>query len=387
MKVKMFIFLLFAFSVNLFAQTTIPWWLSLEYGKQRFRGGDYGAALILFEDARRDRRAMYEQMERDFINFLSLNEVRRIGDSLERVERYSYDRYFTAASAALEELYYRVPKSSLNNSAAAALEAFGNLKNFPEAEYWIGEVYRIEGELHLALSQYRRAYSMRDALEDPGFSINILYKIADVHRIRQEYNEMERALLSIINEHDTLWSNAGIGDAVRINEDTSASHEQASASFARTGMTRILQNSGVERLLEMYRYNNGVVEEAHRLLGFYYVVRGRAGAQPHLMFSFLIQNTIMIEELRRRRFDFTFTDLPALMEEVNRNPLLLSYIDEVEYFKTAYYLGAALFRNGHSSVAINLWSFLAGQPVAGEWHSRAVTQLQNPRPETIVERP
>jgi tetratricopeptide (TPR) repeat protein len=333
---------------------------------------------------------MYEQMERDFINFLSLAEVRRIGDSLDRLERYSYDHFFTAASAALEELFFRVPRNSFNNSATAALEAFERLKNFPEAEYWIGEVFRIEGDLPLALSQYHRAYSMRDSLENPGFSTLILYKIASIHQIRQEYNEMERILLSIVNDFDTLWSDAARAEAGRINPDVFAQripYAQASASFARTGMTRILQDHGIERFLEMYRYNNGIVEEAHRLLGFYYVVRGRAGAQPHLMFAFLIQNTTIIEEARRRRFDFTFTDLPALMEEANRSELLLSYIEEVEYFKTAYYLGAALLRNGHPSIANGLWSFLATQPQAGQWRNRALMQLQNPRVETIIDSP
>ena len=65
-------YLLFLISAPLFAQSTLPWWLSLEYGKQRFRNRDFGAALILFEDARRSRRAMYERMERDFISLLSL---------------------------------------------------------------------------------------------------------------------------------------------------------------------------------------------------------------------------------------------------------------------------------------------------------------------------
>jgi hypothetical protein len=54
------------------------------------------------------------------------------------VERYSYDRHYTAAAAALEELYYRIPKTSLNNSALAALAALGRLKDYPEAEFWIG---------------------------------------------------------------------------------------------------------------------------------------------------------------------------------------------------------------------------------------------------------
>ena len=382
--IVLFIFLYI--TVPVFAQpVNPPWWLSLEYGKQRFRSGDYGSALMLFEDARRDRRSMYEQMERDIITLLSTAEARRIGDSLERIERFANDRNFTASIAALNELYYRVPKSSLNNSANAALAAMGKLKNFPEAEYWIGEVYRVEGELSLALSQYRRALSMSDNLEDPNFAAALLYKISGILGTRQEYNEMERTLFMIINSMDALWTNAsrtesGISSAV-------VSYEQASAAFTRAAMTRTLENEGINRFLELYRYNNVKVEQAHRLLGFYYADTGRPSAQHHLMFAFLIQNTVIIEELRRRQFDFTFTDLSSLAQEINRNSLLLSFIDEVEYYKTAYYFGASLFRNGRTETAVSVWEFLAAQMRAGEWQGRAASQLRSPRLEPIVEMP
>ncbi|MCL2176044.1 MAG: hypothetical protein FWB73_08375 [Treponema sp.] len=399
-SVVKFIFILLFLSVPVFAQEAVPWWLSLEYGKQKFRGRDYGAALMLFEDARRDRRVMYELMEKDLIAFLSIGEVRRLGDSLERVEKFAKERYYISAASALDELFYRIPKSSFNNSALAALAAFDKLKSFPEAEYWIGEVYRVEGELPLALEQYRRAYDMRGSLEDPGFAVTLQYKIASVRASRQENNEMETVLLSIINNNDTLWLDSNKAAVSRANEEAlsqnlrargvyvqgvSVPYEEASASFAITGMTRTLENNGINRFLELFRYNNNIAEQAHRLLGFYYVVRGRA-AQPHLMFAFLIQNTIVLEEIKKRKYDFTFTTLSALMEEINKSALLLSYINEVEYYKTAYYLGSSLFRNGHTSAAIGLWTFLSAQPQAGEWYNRAVMQLRNPQPEPIVER-
>jgi len=404
MKKLSLIFFLLIFSLPLFSQSP-PWWLSLEYGKQRFRSGDFGYALMLFEDARRDRRAMYEQMERDLINYLSVGEVRRLGDSLEWAVRYSYDYRYTAASAAFEELFYRVSRDSLNNSANAALSAIGVLKDYPEAEYWIGEVYRVEGELSLALSQYRRAYAMRANLEDSGFGITLQYKIAGILRTKTEYNEMERTLLSVITSFDTLWINASRAAASNISSgaalrqgEASIPYDQASASFARSAMTRTLENEGADRFLEMYRYNNGIVEEAHRLLGFHYAVAGRGSAQDHLMFAFLIQNTVIIEELMRREFDFRFSvqagtsqnqarNLSELSDKIMRNPLLVSYIDEVEYYKTAYYLAASLYRNGKETVARNLWNFLASVPSAGEWYSRAISQLRNPRFETIVEMP
>ncbi|MDR0323211.1 MAG: hypothetical protein LBI12_02030 [Treponema sp.] len=375
---KFFLLFLLFFAVPLFAQNASqPWWLSLEQGKIKFRSRDYGDALMLFEDARRNRRAMYEQMERDLISFLSLNEVRRIGDSLEILEKYAKDRYHTAASAALEELFYRIPKASLNNSANAALNAIGKLKNYPEAEYWIGEVYRVEGELSLALSQFRRAYEMRESLEDPGFATALLYKISNILLTRREYNEMERTLLSIIAENDTLWASFRRSE----NDQTQTS------SFISQAMTRTLENDGIGRFMELYRYNNSAAEQAHRLLGFYYAASGRPSAQQHLMFAFLIQNTIIIEEVTRRQFDFTFTDLAALAQEINRNSLLLSYVEETEYYRTIYYLSASLYRNGRTSAARNFWEFLASQPQAGEWHNRAVMQIRNPLLEPIIELP
>jgi hypothetical protein len=62
---------------------------------------------------------------------LSIHEVRRLGDSLERVEIYIAERNYSDAAAALGELYYRIPKDSLNNSAARSLSALGSLNDYP----------------------------------------------------------------------------------------------------------------------------------------------------------------------------------------------------------------------------------------------------------------
>ena len=408
MRRLIFVLLLFAFFAPLFAQpVAIPWWLSFEQGKQQFRVGDYGGALMLFEDSRRDRRAMYEQMERDFILLLSQREVRRIGDSLDKVEQFSRDSLYKAATAALDELYYRIPKESFDNSAKTALAAFNNLKDYPEAEYWIGEVYMVEGELPLALAQYRKAYSIisgRPPLssEDPECGITLQYKISAIHDTRQEYTDMIKIYESIINLSDSLWVNSNKAISAKSNngsQNTSLPYEQAYASFEKSAMTKTLTEHGINRFLELYRYNNKSTEKAHRYLGYYYAVRGRPSAEPHLMFAFLIQNTVIMEEVKHRQYDFTFTtqkdvrgennirSLAELAEIANKNALLTAYMEEVEYYKTAYYLSLSLYRNGKPSVARAIWEFLAVVPQAGEWQSRAINQLRYPHFEPIVEMP
>jgi tetratricopeptide (TPR) repeat protein len=352
---------------SVFAQTQRDWWYTLERGKQMYRQGDYGSALLAFEDARRQRRTIFERLERHLINVLSITEVRRIGDSLDLVERYIGERHHAEAAEALAELYYRIPRDSFNNSATAALKALGTLKDYPEAEYWIGETYLIEGELRLAQSQFQKALDLRNLLENPGFSTELLYKIAAICRTRQEYNDMERNLLAILSE-DKLWSGGG--------------------TFEKQSLTRVLETNGVNRFLTLYRYRNTETEQAHRLLGFFYYASGRhSRAQEHLMFAFLIQNTVIIEEVIRNRFDYSFTTMEDLAPEISRYSLLADYAEKNEYYKTAYYLGASLYGNGKTPSARELWTFLAAQTAAGEWQGRAAGQLRSPHVERLVEMP
>jgi len=356
------------------AQAAQPWWYTLEQGKLLFRKGAYGDALLIFEDARRQRIAQYTRMEEDFIFLLSMPEVRRFGDSLEFVERFINERRYTAAATALDELYYRFPKDSLRGSVSLALEKFDLLKGYPEAEYWLGEIYRAEGELGLALRQYEKAWNERELLETPGFEMEILYKITELHRIRGNYQEMERRANEIIEgtganglPRDSLWSGSS----------------QGSSNQLRAAMARILENEGVSRFLTLYRYNNTDTERAHRLLGFFYYSSSRyTQAMEHLMFAFLIQNSVLIEEVIRRDYDYSFSTLGNLITLVQRRPELAAFIEEMEYYRTIYYLATALYASGKTRPASQLWAFLAASNNAGEWGNRA---KRSPNP--YIERP
>ncbi|MDR3277025.1 MAG: hypothetical protein LBT11_07440 [Treponema sp.] len=353
---------------GLFAQqTALPWWYTLEEGKELFRQGSYGEALVAFERARDQRMAMYTRMEQDMITLLSLPELRIYGDALDLVEGYIASNGRPSAAAALEELYYRAPRSSMANSVRQALAWFGRLKNYPEAEYWIGETYRMEGELGIALRQYQRALDNRDLLERPGFDLEILYKTAGLRRVRQEYAEMEKTLLEILEgtgpdglPRGGLW--VGSNDP-----------------FIRNAMVRTLANDGIDRFLNLYRYNNTQVLKAHQLLGLYYYAAGRYDeAAEHLMFALLIQSSVVIDEVLRSEFDFSYSSLGALFDALARRPLLRDWLEENAYYKTLYYLGSALYTTGRPLPANGLWSFLAGQTAAGEWQARSQTQLRSP---------
>ncbi|MDR1147452.1 MAG: hypothetical protein LBK66_02360 [Spirochaetaceae bacterium] len=371
-KSIVFIFALSVFIFPLQAQRHINnerhYWYTLETGKKLFREGSYGDALIAFHDARNDRREMYSMMERDLIMLFSLPEVRRMNDSLGLIENYIAERRQLNAAAALNELYYRVGRERLHNSAQSALEYLDHLKSYPEADYWIGETYRLMGENEIALRQFNETLLNSDRMENPAFVVEIRYKIAGIEHLRRRYNEMERQLQSIL-ERDTLWM-------------------QDDNSFVREAMNRTIDTSGVNRFLQMYRYKNSETEKAHRLLGEYFYVSGRHGkAVPHFIFAFLIQNTTIIDEITAEHFDFKFTNLENLMTALARRNDLKDYMKETAYYKTVYYLAAALYATGKENPARELWTFLAGYGDSGEWQGRARAQLRSPFIETPQEIP
>ena len=341
-----------------------PWWITLEEGKRYFRAGSYGDALRYFEDARESRKNYYAKMEQDLITVLSLHFVRKLGDDLGLLEKYIEKEFRVEAADALKELYYRVPKAKLNNSSNAALAELSRLKNYPEAEYWLGEVYRMEGEFSIALGQYQKAYNQRSLLENPEFGTEILYKMADLRQLRREYSEMVKILEDILKT-DTLWSRE---------------------SFNRPNMLKSLETNGVNRFLMLFRHNEPAVERAHRTMGFYYYTNGRyEKAADDLLFAFLIQNSVIINALLQSQYNYSFSTLANLMNDASKRRDILAYMEETEYYKTLYYLANSLYGVNRRNAAREIWVFLRDHG-EGEWKGRALSQMNNPRLDQVPER-
>jgi tetratricopeptide (TPR) repeat protein len=333
------------------------YWYVFERGKTEFRRRDFGAALVSFEDAREMRRAKFYRLELSLVELLSIGEVRSFKDNLERIELYVDERMQMDAKEALDELYYRVPKESLKNSAQAAVEALRRLRSYPEAEYWIGEVYRIEGELSLAAKEYKAAWDMRSNLEAPGFAVNILFRIAEVEEIRGNFSAMEEALGEILKS-DTLW-------------------QADESNFARRAMKRTLEHEGIDRFLVMYRYANPGTSKAHRILGKHYFDTGNFPlAADHLLFAFLSDTTTIIDEVKKSSFDWAYSTLPNLISDLERRRELLNYLEETEYCKTIYLLAAALAKDNKPIPAQGFFNFLAGVYPDSEWGMLAKANLR-----------
>jgi tetratricopeptide (TPR) repeat protein len=338
-----------------------PYWYKLEQGKHLFRAARYGEALPLFEDARNDRIRVFEDHRSAVLALLSMPEVRAIEDDLDRITAFAQERSYTMANNAFAELFFHVAKADLHGRASTSLDIFDSLKVYPEAEFWIGEVYRMEGSAAIAIKQYERALSMADKLADPALETEILFRLASFQKINGNYNEMERRLQQIL-ERDTLWT-------------------QDASSFVKNAMLRTLETEGVDRFFDLYRYKNAVAEKAHRLLAEYFYQSGRhQRAAEHYLFAWMIAATTVIEAYQSKLItEFKFTTLSSVTADLSRRPDITAYMDEVVYYQTAYYFAASLYGSGRQTAARSVWSYVADEQTAGEWRIRSQRQLQNPQ--------
>jgi tetratricopeptide (TPR) repeat protein len=290
------------------------------------------------------------------------------GDDLGLVETYIQKELQMGAKEALDELYYRVPKDSLENSAKKALSELGRFKSYPDAEYWIGEAYRAEGEFDIALGQYQKALDKKELFETPGFNGEILYKIAEIYRLKGDYYKMENVLNDILKQDD-MWN---------------------IESNIRSSMVNAAANNGLDRFLVLYRQDDQAVEKAHRMLGQYYYGAGRYGAaKEHLLFAFLTQSTMLIEELKKNNYAYRFTSLARLLADAASSDRqtrrkLEKYLADNEYYKTLFYLANSFYGDRKTQAAREVWQFLAANG-SGEWASRSATQLRGPKLDPVPE--
>jgi hypothetical protein len=192
-----------------------------------------------------------------------------------------------------------------------------------------------------------------EAEELKSLEIEILYKLASLDKLEKKYGEMETHLLAILN-HDTLW-------------------KDGASDFVKAAMKRTIENEGIDKFLLMYRYKNPDTERAHRLLGEYYFENGRhAKAAEHFIFSFLINSTIMIDAVNENSIDITeWTTLKNLTASVSKRLDIKEFMDNTDYYRTCYYLGASFLGEGKNTGAQNMLNFLSGEEEAGEWMRRA----------------
>ncbi len=238
-------------------------------------------------------------------------------------------------------------------------EALAENATFPEVEVAIGDVYRLEGELSLALKQYQKAYDLRRYFSISDSKYEVLYRLSDLYEERQQYNLMEESLLLVST------------DDARFNPPKSSRlKDQVLANFFKADLTAVLK---------LYRFDTTFACLAHSKLGWFYYKTGRFDpAIEHLLYAVIINASQAIQALAGRDPEYQFDGVSQLLTDAAGRPDLTRYLQTSTIFSDMYYLAGALFQEGKPTHAQAIWRLLAASAISGKYQELSRRQIRSP---------
>jgi tetratricopeptide (TPR) repeat protein len=236
---------------------------------------------------------------------------------------------------------------------------------FPEAEIGIGDVYIEEGELELAIAQYKKAYELRKSFYIPDDQYEVLYKLAGVYEKMELYKLMEEALLLIVKD-----------DAHFAETDTYRIKTQIEKNYA---------EKGIDRVLYLYSFNDAFAARAHSRLGVFYYRTGRyMPSTSHLLYALVSRAARMKDFLHEKDPEYEFSTLADLVQNVEESTELRQYATETGMFSDLYYLAGSTFANGYVMSAKAIWQLISSSKSAGTYANLAARQVKKPQLEPLL---
>jgi hypothetical protein len=103
----------------------------------------------------------------------------------------------------------------------------------------------------------------------------------------------------------------------------------------------------------------------------------------HLAFANLAVVSTLSDELTRHDPDYTFRGLEDALQKASLLPYLRDFLYRTEFYRSLYFLAAALYAQGSGEEARKIWR-IAADYGEGEWKTRSRSQLLAPKAEALI---
>ncbi|MCH5295577.1 MAG: hypothetical protein J1F14_06725 [Treponema sp.] len=216
-------------------------WRFLEMAENAMEAGNYGGAVEYAEKARaaRKQRCQWEiyTLERS----LRLSSVRREADSLQDVIPVMEKNGLSSAAEIVRVHLDLRGADFYRNSLSGILEFENHLMLYPEVDYLIGRVYRMEGEYELSRQYLISAYEASDILEVPAQKYDILYDLADLYLDSGDSENFEKYMLLVMSDNEDYVSARFMRAIIHIVEEDKAGSVEKYFMLYRSGYTDTLR--------------------------------------------------------------------------------------------------------------------------------------------------
>lgn len=325
----------------------------------------YSEAMTLCEEARLARRNEVRWSCFVIGNVLSAPAIKKAGTLISDLmpilrEREEYD-----AIEIIENQLERHGSDYFGNSLSRLYDYLESLENYPESDFLIAKIYRLEGEYDLAMRYLERAWSHSDILDVPAVKFDILYEMADLANVLGDDIAYEKSLLLVV-EGDGLYKNTTISNAI-----------EKSVKLKRRGVDL------AEYFLQLFRSPSINSMRAYFELADLYEKRGEL-KEGFLMTAFgvIVGFSHAVEILDDRLGEITFDEndrrsMEYFFAECGRNYDIMSWMQEKGLWRGFFNLAIRARENGWNDFATSFLEKLSKSCPDPYWRTAAEFALED----------
>lgn len=316
---KRFIFILFILSnFSLFSSNNfqIDSWRILQKAQQEFDNNNFSVSMTYCQNAISKRKQECESAVAFLKKTLRPYEVRRVGNFISDIlvvlkERQEYD-----AIEIIEHYITIYGSDFFENSITNLLNYIEKSIEYPEADFLIAKIYKIEGEYKLALDYLIRASKNVELLEIPAMKIDIYYEISDIAEYLNDTVIQEKNLLFIVKNKMV----------------DSVDDKTFNSALLRT--SRSVKENYSSKFFSLYRIDGIYKLEAYfKLSQIYYNAKNYKDAYLNNLYGVLVSFTHIDSILKDRDSDYEYTTLENFFKEISRYEDILEWCNNMKFWK------------------------------------------------------
>ncbi len=346
-------FALNVFSVDLINEDSVQ---SYRDAKSFFLNKEYGKALDKCEEAITFRKENVLEEVSIITEALKPKQVQRAGDDLSAVLKVLNERNEKRPISVINKYIKLKGEDYFENSISKLISHIQQKEHYPEVYKLIGDIYKLEGEYKFAEEYYKKALDNSNVLNIPNDRFELLYSLAEISEINEDYKRMEIRLLNILTD-DSTYKNKALSKAL---------------------LNTVVSNKKdcFEKFFELYRGNNYFSLKAYsKLSDYYYSIQDYDKAFNFCALNVITSITKIQEVISSRDITFDFKNIENLLYHVQYYDDIIKWGNDNEIWSSFNLLAKITKELGNIDFTEKLLKVLAQFSPEEYWRKEAVLQL------------
>ena len=332
------------------------YWFILKQAQNAYEANDYGKALSLAEQAKQNKKKVSDWENSALEQTQKSSKVRKTGDFLSLLLPVLKEKNYTDAVDVINQKVKQYGSDFFEGRFSVLRNWVKDDYLYPEADFLIGKIYKLEGELDMSSDYLNRAYANIGRLDVPDVKYDILYELADLAEFKNDGNDYEQKLLAVLTD-DKLYTDKDFMNA----------------------LLRIVKGNkveSVEKFFLLYRSENDISIPALEKLADYYLSIGQTDKALSCSALGCIASVTKIEDILKNRIsDYSYTEFTDLLVRASAYNDIIVWGNENNIWKLLFTFASNVRSCNQLVFANTLFEKLSKYEPEAFWRNKAKNSI------------